>query len=201
MVVKGDLDADGPILVFGLVYAPGPIDTDLAAMTPDNVEKLAYEFVAAGRLANIDLMHNEKATGSVVVDSTIIRWENPYFPIGGWVIGVYVTDPALKLAIKNGEINGFSFGGTAFEVTRFALVLQPLRSIGTTEPSTADGVPEHEHELALDYDDWGLIIPTMTSVVLGHSHEMSKGTATEKAMGHAHRTVIEPPKPEDAIAA
>lgn len=201
LVVKGDLDASGPILVFGLVYAPGPIDTDRAAMSPAEVEAAAYDFVASGRLANIDLMHNERPTGSVVVDSTIIRWENPYFPIGGWVIGVLVSDQALKVAIKNGEINGFSFGGTAFEVTRFALILHPLKSVGTTEPSTADGVEEHVHNLELTYDDWSNIIPTWTTGGGDHEHEMTKGTATGMAKGHAHKVVIKPPKVEESAQA
>lgn len=201
LVVKGDLSADGPVLVFGVVYAPGPVDTDQAIMTADNVEALAYEFVASGKLANIDLMHNEKPTGSVVVDSTIIRWENPHFPLGAWVIGVLVSDPALKLAIKNGELNGFSFGGTAFEVQRFALVIQPLKSYGTVEPSTAPGIPEHVHDLELHYDQFGNIVPTRTSVDLGHDHEAGYGTATKTSLGHAHRTKIGAPKLDEAALA
>lgn len=201
LVVKGDLEAAGPILIFGVVYGAGPLDTDRAAMSPEEVEAVAYDFVASGKLSKIDLMHNERPTGSVIVDSTFIRWENPYFPIHSWVIGVRVSDPGLKLAIKNGEINGFSFGGSAFEVTRFALIIQPLKSVGTTEPSTADGVAEHTHDLELDYDNWSNIIPTMTTGGPDHEHEMIKGTATEMAKGHAHRAVIEPPRLEGEVQA
>lgn len=198
VVAKGDLDGDGPVLVFGVAYAPKPVDADRAAMDAEAVESMAYEFVASGKLSNVDLMHNERATGSKVVDSTIIRWENPYFPIGAWVVGTMVYDPMLKAAIKRGEINGYSFGGSAFEVVRFALILKPLSSAGTTELSTEPNYPEHDHELTLKYDDAFNIIPTETEEALGHRHIVMLATATEMADGHAHRLVIELPKSETA---
>lgn len=200
-VTKGDLTGDGPVLVLGIVYDPTRIDTDQNAMTFEEIEKMAYNFVASGRLSEIDLMHDGRPTGSKVVDSTIIRWENPYFPVGAWVLGTLIYDSVLKADIQAGKFNGYSLEGTAFETTKYVIAQHPIKSEGTTEPSTEPEYPEHVHELTLKYDRFSNIIPAYTSEVLGHRHLMSKGTATEMADGHAHRVIIEAaPNDVDAVA-
>lgn len=191
LVVKGDPGGEGPVLVFGIVYDPTRVDTDQNAMVAEEIEKTAYDFVASGQLSKIDLMHDKRPTGSKIVDSTIIRWENPYFPIGSWVVGTLVYDPVLKAAIKSGEFNGYSLQGTAFETTRWVLVQHPVKSEGTTELSTEPSFPEHSHSLSFDYDQFANIVPAYTDEVLGHAHKMVKGTATDQANGHAHRVIIE----------
>lgn len=190
-MVKGDLESEGPVLVLGIVYDPTRLDTDQNAMTAEEIEKMAYNFVASGQLSKIDLMHDKRPTGSKVVDSTIVRWENPYFPVGSWVLGTMVYDPILKGDIKSGKFNGYSLQGTAFETTKWVLIQHPVKSEGTTEASTEPGYPEHSHYLSLEYDQFANIIPAQTQEVLGHVHTMTKGTATEMAEGHAHRVVIE----------
>lgn len=98
-------------LVYGEVYAPLHIDTDKEAMTASEIEKMAHNFLSRGLTNKIDIGHNLQESGSVIVESFIARKNDPDgFIEGSWVIGVLVPEDVWP-AVKNGELNGFSFYG------------------------------------------------------------------------------------------
>lgn len=105
-------------IAFGEVYVPNEPDTHGDFMTAANIERMAADFLASGRGANIDTEHNEVMNGSVVVESFIARKGDPDFTPGAWVLGVHIPDVALWQAVKSGEITGFSMFGTGVREER-----------------------------------------------------------------------------------
>ena len=189
--VKGD--SDGPLIVTGVVYAPGQVDTDGDASTPEEIEKAAYRFIASGKVNQIDIYHNEIPTGSVVVGSWV--WsedDGPRWTPGTWLMKVAIFDPTIKTEVKAGRISGFSFHGDGWSEKTAVWVFHPIVSRGTTELSTDDGpLPPHDHDLELKYDDKAVPIQTRTGPRLGHSHIVKAPGATESEFGHAHRLIID----------
>ena len=78
-------------------------------MTAVEIQKMAHEFIRAGKMAQIDLMHGNKiVSGASVVESFVADETDSRFLPGSWVIGVHIPDAQLWGAIKKGEIGGFS---------------------------------------------------------------------------------------------
>ena len=179
-------------LIFGEVYVPYEIDSDGETMAPEDVERMAHEFLSSGKVKKIDVQHNGKESGCVVVESFIARENDPDgFKEGAWVLGV-LTTPEVWKAVKSGELNGFSFAGPTEKVSVEAEVLMAVRIFGETEKSEDDGLlPPHSHKLEAEVDENGNIVPTRTSEELDHSHAVLRTTATEVEMGHAHRMIIQ----------
>ncbi len=178
-------------LVYGEVYAPWQIDTDGETMTPEAIEGMAHRFLAAGRTNKIDIQHDGKESGALVVESFIARKDDPDdFVLGSWVLGVVIPKEHWG-AVKSGEINGFSFAGPVAKESTRAKVRMTKRLVGTTEKSEDGGLlPPHTHKLDLTFDDTGRITKGTTDIVLGHAHEVQRTTATERALEHSHRMIL-----------
>ena len=178
-------------IVFAEVYSPLHIDTDGEAMTADEIEKMAYKFISDGNIRKIDVGHINEESGSFIVESFIARKDDPDgFIEGSWVLGVKVDDPDLWVKIKSGELNGFSFQGTATPTPAKARVSVMQRMVGKTEQSFAGLLPPHYHDLEVVFTDKGVIVPTETSIVMNHSHRVAKATATESVLDHSHRLIL-----------
>jgi len=176
--------------VMGEVYVPLSADTDDDFLLKEDVRKMAWNFLAKGRHLQIDTGHDLIPNGCVVVESFIARKGDPEFKEGSWVMGVQVTDPDIWNAVQKGELNGFSFWSQDYNVVTIDNV--PIRQItkleGQTELTKTEIYAEHDHDLAMSFDDDGRVIPTFTGERLNHRHKVSKTTATDLS-DHAHRLV------------
>lgn len=81
----------------------------------DTVEKLAFDFVQNGMIANFTTQHSEDTDGVRVVESWVKTSENDKSkdlgldcPIGTWFIGAKINDKSIWDDIKNGKMRGFS---------------------------------------------------------------------------------------------
>jgi hypothetical protein len=194
-------DESGPLIVAGVVYQPGDIDTDGEAVTKEDIEAAAYLFLASGRINRIDIYHNEILTGCRVVASWVFDADGEYWVAGAWVMKVAIFDPAIKRLVISGEISGFSFQGDAMAEKKPAYIMHPLVSTGTTEKSSYKGpMPIHDHALELHYDDKGEIVRTRTGITLGHYHDVKYLGATELTLGHAHPLRVDTSQAKAALA-
>lgn len=109
-------------IVWGEVYvpwtgegAPPKADRDTHGnwARPEEIQKMAYEFMRKQRINKIDKNHDEKVTGDYIVESFIAREGDPDFTPGAWVVGTKIVKAATWTQIKKGEITGYSIGGTA----------------------------------------------------------------------------------------
>ena len=98
-------------IVFGEVYVPDRKDTDGNFMSRETIEKMAHDFLAKNRNAQISKGHRGAKDKGCVVESFIVRKGDPDFIEGSWVVGVYVPDFEIWKPIEAGEITGFSIEG------------------------------------------------------------------------------------------
>lgn len=187
MVIKSDEKR----LVYGEVYAPLHVDTDGEAMTADDIEKAAHDFLASGKVAKVDVGHNCEESGCTVVESFIARKHDPDgFVEGSWVLGVHVAPDELWSEVKAGELNGFSFFGTVQKVPARTKVVTARKIVGETENSTDGLLPQHLHAIAVSFSPDGRVLSGKTAVTLEHAHEVKHATATDRALDHSHRLVL-----------
>lgn len=187
IVIKSEAER----LVYGEVYAPYQIDTDGEAMTPEDVKKMAHNFLASGRVHKIDVQHNLEESGCRVVESFLARKADPDgFLEGAWVLGVHVVPDEVWINVLKGELNGFSFYGPVSKVSAQATVDIVLRLVGKTEASTDGLLPPHDHDLDIQFNSEGRVIPSLSGKSFGHAHPVLRTTATEEAMEHSHRMVL-----------
>jgi hypothetical protein len=175
-------------IVYGEVYVPYVPDSQGDFMTPDEIERVAHEFLKKGDTTAIDTEHNLTRSGSAVVESFVARSGDPDFTAGAWVLGVHIPDKDHWAKAERGEIGGFSMYGTGRRVQRVVEVDIPDDGVlfGKTADSHGDGA--HSHEYALDFDANGAFLGGETDEVNGHSHVIRKGTVTEPGPdGHRHR--------------
>ena len=186
MVIKEEAAGDPEQrLVFAEVYAPGRPDSDGEYMTAETIQKMAYDFIASGKVGQVDSYHNnELVPGAVVVESFIARKDDPDgFIEGSWVVGVHVPDDDMWAAIKNQEINGFSME---------SLVRYDEKEYEIEVPAVVQGVTckaeDHSHEFYVSYDSGtGKLNGGTTSMVNGHCHKISGGSVTDLSEGHRHK--------------
>jgi len=187
IVVKSEMER----LVYGEVYAPYQIDTDGEAMTPEDVQKMAHDFLASGRVGKIDVEHNLQPSGCLVVESFLARKDDPDgFLEGAWVLGVKVIPDEIWSLVLKGELNGFSFYGPVQKVSAQAVVDAARRIVGKTEQSIEGLLPPHDHDLDIQFNAQGRVVPGLTGKAMGHAHPVLRTTATEEAMEHSHRMVL-----------
>jgi len=170
-------------VVFGEVYAPGFPDSQGDFMTPDEIKKMAYNFLRKGVTSNIDVNHSQTPSGSYVVESFIARDDDPIFIPGSWVIGVKVPDQAIWKMVKSGELNGFSLDGMGVRTDTVFEIEMPELLKGET-----DDVQGHRHSFFVKFDRDGNFLGGQTSPGPdGHVHKIERGTVTETVDGHSHR--------------
>ena len=170
-------------IVFGEVYAPGFPDSQGEFMRPDEIRKMAYNFLKKGLVSNIDTNHSRQPNQSYVVESFIARDDDPIFIPGSWVLGVHIPDPATWQLVKSGELNGFSLDGMGLRTPATFEVEMPELLKGET-----DKVGNHSHAFAVKFDEVGNFLGGQTTPGPdGHVHQIVRGTVTEPALGHSHR--------------
>lgn len=179
-------------IVYAPVYTPFRVDTDGEAMIPAEIEKMAHDFMLKGRLDCIDVSHDRVKSGCMVVESFVARSGDPDFIEGEWVLGVKILRDDLWDKILKGELNGFSFGSDNVPTRMGYIVdlLQPVLGVGSTEPSEPGRLPVHEHTVFIELTEEARIVPTDTGETLGHTHRITRATATDEAFGHSHRLVL-----------
>lgn len=166
-------------LVFGEVYVPDVPDSQGDHMTRQTIQKMAHDFLKAGRVTKIDVQHDQVDSGCLVVESFIARDDDSIFIPGSWVIGVWVTDDIWPL-VKSGELNGFSLDGYGYRVEDEVTLLIPDGMLkGETEVED-----DHEHEFIVTYSPTGQFLGGITTAAEdGHWHVIKSGTITEDAVG------------------
>lgn len=180
-------------LVFGEVYAPNMVDTDWEAMAPEDVEYAAHNFMKNKFIENIDVQHNGEKSGSVVVESYIVRTpDDPLYTEGAWVMAVHVTDDLWK-RVKNGELNAFSFAGTSEKQTVQVVVDVATLATGKTETGqdSEKSLETHSHTFVIRLNEKGSVISGYTDFVNNHQHTIKITSATEVSMDHSHRYFVE----------
>ena len=171
-------------IAYGEVYAPFSLDTHGEAMLPEDIELMAHRFLGLDLSKSIDVQHDNVPTTCRPVESFVVRWDDPDYALGAWVLGIHVPDKALWAKVESGELSGFSF--EAWCVPKAAEVeYEIVRDIvGVTEPA-GDG---HAHAFYAQFGDDGNIRAGRTSPGPdGHVHDIVRTAVTEVAGDHAHR--------------
>jgi hypothetical protein len=172
-------------IVMGEVYIPYVPDSQGDFMTPDEIERIAHNFLRNRRVFKVDTEHNLVENGSVVVESFIARPGDPDFTPGAWVVGTHIPDKTVWAKVESGEINGYSMYGTG--VRKETIVEIEIPDDGIVKGETIAAGDGHSHTFFLEFDDAGSLINGYTDEVNGHKHVIKSGTITEQANGHAHR--------------
>jgi hypothetical protein len=172
-------------IVFAEVYAPDHIDSQGDYMSREEIERMAYRFMAEGRVSKVDTNHDLKDNGSIVVESFIARDGDPDYIAGSWVVGVHVPDATLWEQVIKGELNGFSMYGGGVRKDRVVEIDIPDDGILQGDTLSKE---DHEHEWQIRFDENGQFLGGSTLPdFTGHTHKILKGTATEIAESHNHR--------------
>lgn len=169
-------------IVYGEVYAPNVPDVHGEYMTPVEVRKMAHNFMRSQRVDKIDTNHDNELNGSMIVESFIANEDDTTFLPESWVVGMHVPDPEMWVAIKSGDINGFSMEALVRLAEREIVIEVPDEITGTTSEAE-----DHTHTFIVRFDDEGNFLGGRTSEGGGHSHEILRGTVTETTDGHTHR--------------
>jgi len=179
-------------LVLGEVYSPMIVDTDEEVATAEEIKKMAYRFMVERSTHNVDVSHDGLPSGCVIVESFIARKGDPDgFIEGAWVIGAKIEPDELWAQVKKGELNGFSLKGGSNKVPAEVEVVIWKKLQGVTEKSAdSTPLPPHVHEMMVEFDENGKVVPTVTEEELGHEHDIRRTTATERFLDHSHRLVL-----------
>jgi hypothetical protein len=164
------------------VYAPGIPDSQGDFMTASEIRDMAYSFMKLSKMDNVDLNHNHRLSGIIVVESFVAREDDSIFIPFAWVVGLHVPDVNLWEAIKRGDYNGVSLDGDAERADKTVTLTVPDRLAGKTTKAE-----NHEHTFLVKYGPQGQFLGGDTDEVNGHSHRIQRGTVTEAAHGHSHR--------------
>lgn len=161
-------------LIYSEVYAPNRPDSDGCFMTAEVIKKMAHDFLASGRMKQVDLYHNNVLQeGCVIVESFIAREGDPTFLLDSWVVGIYIGNDEIWKAILDGTINGLSVQALVLEEEVEVTIANAGEVTGFT--TTND---DHSHKFIVTYDEEGNFLGGKTDVVDGHYHTIRTGTAT-----------------------
>lgn len=111
-------------IVYGVVLEPHVVDAHNEWETPEAIERAAHKFLAKyNSETQLGLQHTTFGDlGVELVESYIAPQDIDFggeltgdqiIKKGSWVFAVHVSDDTVWSAVKNGEITGFSIGGTA----------------------------------------------------------------------------------------
>jgi len=185
LIVRNDYEQ----VVFGEVYLPNHVDTAETAMTPDEVKRVAYDFMKRMMLTKIDEMHNYTESGCYVVESFIARPGDPDFVEGSWVLGTKIENDEVWEKVLKGEYNGYSIAGRALREPQVVRLSRVVEMEVETDENIGD-YEAHSHYIHLFFNDNNTLAPCWTSKTLGHSHKVTMTTATDDAEGHNHKFVV-----------
>ena len=100
-------------IVYGLVYAPGLIDSQGDFADASTIEKACHGFMTDFR--NIGIQHQRLSRDLDLVECYIapidFSWQGQKVLKGSWLIAVHVADDDVWAGIKGGTFQGFSMGG------------------------------------------------------------------------------------------
>jgi hypothetical protein len=183
VVTKNEVPDEEQRLVYAEVYAPNRPDSAGDFMTAEQIQKAAHDFVRKGRMAQVDVQHdNQLIDGVQIVESYIAQKDDPTFIPGSWVVGVHINDDDTWAKVKKGEINGFSLEAMAkCQEVEVEIEIPPVVT-GLTSKSE-----EHTHKFYVAYDETGKFLGGQTSKENGHVHAIRAGTVTDEIDGHSHR--------------
>jgi hypothetical protein len=125
---------------------PGEKDKDEEAIPAHVIESSAHEFLAEGKVEQIDSDHNLITGKGTLVESWILKEDKEYnlpdggtetYPQGSWMVGVQPSDEA-KERIESGELQGFSIFGEA-EKVKLAQTLKSESAVNDTQEATSMG--------------------------------------------------------------
>lgn len=177
-------------VVKGIVYTAGDVDTDGETMTKEDVQTACWNFLAHRKEKNIDIQHDWQASGCYVIETYMTEKDDPVFPENSWIMAVKCTDDIFEKVV-NGELNGFSFGGSTKKYTQRVLLEVAKQIMGETEENlNKDVIPPHSHNFIIWYNNEGKIEKGFTDTVQGHAHSIEYGTATSTELSHSHRVEI-----------
>jgi hypothetical protein len=170
-------------IVYSEVYAPYTLDTYNDMMIPEDIEKMAHEYLRRADLnQTVDVNHDNVPISAYPVESFIARKGDPDFTEGAWVVGIKIVDELIWKKIESGELGGYSMEIMAKAVPHVATVYIASSSIGRTAEND-----DHSHYFFVKFDDNGNVIGGETSMDAGHVHKINYGTITETNYGHKHR--------------
>ncbi|HET6999345.1 MAG TPA: XkdF-like putative serine protease domain-containing protein [Solirubrobacterales bacterium] len=102
-------------IVYGVVMQPDVPDSQGDVVGAEEIEQAAHRYLAESRLQ--DVQHGEEPKDIVPVESFIAPCDLDYYgrPVikGSWVMASHVAAPEIWAQIKQGELTGYSIGGTA----------------------------------------------------------------------------------------
>lgn len=189
--------ADGDdLIVSGEVYVPFRLDVDNEFARPSEIELAMHRFMAASKMRNVDTEHQLKKANVIIVENYKGKQNDPDgFHQDAWVATGRVTSPEIKRDVLSGKLNGWSVFGKSQKIPRTVRIQAVTTLKGETFDSTLPGLEPHKHTFTIKFDKDGVVVPTRTSMVLGHDHPIEKTTATESALlakgeesfEHAHR--------------
>jgi hypothetical protein len=171
-------------IAYGEVYAPNEVDSHGEMMFAEDIEKMAHRFLKLDLAKAIDMNHDNEPAAAYPVESYVMDIDNhPDYSKGAWVMGVKVEDPTVWKKIEDGEINGFSLQALVMK-SKVQVEVEVLgEDYGYTEKAD-----NHDHLFRVELDELGNVVGGHTSVDDGHSHKITKSSATEDSRdGHSHR--------------
>lgn len=175
-------------ILYAEVYVPDIPDSQGDFATVDEVRKMAHRFLASGRVGKIDRQHDNKETGSIVVESFVAREGDPDFIIDAWVVGIHVPDKALWKDVKDHKINGLSFEGFVHKRPRVIELEIPSKIEGVTKIG-ADEEP-HDHKFVVRFDEKGNFLGGRAMPGEGaanHPHVIRNASVTEEGGVDKHK--------------
>lgn len=107
---------DEQMRAYGIVYAPGEVDSQGDTADAATILRAANGFMRQERTNKVDLEHSFRPEEAFVAESWIVRKSDPLFPEqpdGAWAVGIQVGDPEIWRRLKSGELTGLSLAGNA----------------------------------------------------------------------------------------
>lgn len=176
-------------IFYAEVYVPNVPDSQGDFASIEEVRKFAHRFLANGRVHKIDRQHNNKETGSVVVESFLAREGDTDFIIDAWVVGIHVPDKAIWKDIKDHKINGLSFEGFVHKRPQIVEMEVPEKIEGVTK--IGDDEEPHDHDYVVRFDDKGNFLGGRAlpgkSEGADHPHIIKHSSVTEEGGPRAHK--------------
>lgn len=101
-------------IVYGVVYTPDEEDSEKEWANAKDIEEAAHTFLAKYRESKLShrLQIDADIVESYIAPVDIRMPDNDLIKEGSWVVAMRVQSEELWKGIENGEITGFSMGGT-----------------------------------------------------------------------------------------